>query len=81
MSASIEEIQAALEAATVAIATERAEVQSALAVQAAKIEALTAQIGGVVVPGSVATQEQLDALLVAAKDVTAAVANIFTPAA
>ena len=81
MSASIEEIQAEMEVAKTTIATERAEVQSALAAQAAKIEALTAQIGSVVVPGSVATQEQLDALFATTKEVTGAVADIFTPAA
>lgn len=80
MSATIEEIQAALEAATAAIATERAEVQSALAAQSAKIDELNALLSGVVVPGSVVTPAQLDAILVAANGITAAVADIYTPA-
>jgi len=81
MSASIEEINAEMATIKTTIEAERTQVQDALAVQAAKIAELTALLGGVVVPGSVVTSAQLDALLVAAKDVTAAVANIYTPAA
>lgn len=81
MSASIEDVKAEMEAQKIAVAAERAQVNEALAAQSAKIDELKALLSGVVVPGGVVTQDQLDALLVAAKEVTAAVADIYTPAA
>lgn len=75
----LEELNAAIQAATDATVAEQAQVQAALAAQAAQIQALSDQIAGMSAGGLV-TQEQLDALVVAAKGISAAVEAIYTPA-
>ena len=74
----VNDLQAAIDAAVAATATEQAQVQAALAAQAASIQALTDQIAQLQA-GSVVTQAELDALVVAAQGIAAAVDAIYTP--
>lgn len=73
------DLEQAIADAAAASASEKAEVQAALAAQATKIQELLDQIAGGVVPGALVTQDQLDALVVAVSAVSAATADIYTP--
>lgn len=74
----LDDLNAAIEAATAATLAEQAQVQEALAAQALQIQSLTDQIAAMSAGGLV-TQEQLDALVVAAQGISTAVEAIFVP--
>lgn len=77
MNSTLEEIQSAIKVTAEAVANEKAEVQAALAEQAAQIQNLSNQIAAGVSVGSVITQEQLDGLMASIVGINVAVADIY----
>lgn len=75
MEITMADVQAEMEAQALIVAAEKAEVKAALDAQAVQIQALTDQIANLPV-GGIATQEQVNNLMTAAKAVTAAIVAI-----